>query len=149
LNLAGIPAIHRHFSSGYVAGRSKQVVIVEIAGGLTGTTSGTNPEENSDESGKHRAVSIRTGRPIETQKSRIGQVIEEKAGMDFDRFTRSILLAQGGFDTFLKADVEQKSRILEQISGLAHRYPAAKVGCPARDAVKSDDPYRIAGSADA
>ena len=37
--------------------------------------------------------------------------------MDFDRFTRSILLAQGGFDTFLKADVEQKSKILEQITG--------------------------------
>jgi len=27
------------------------------------------------------------------------------------------LLAQGGFDTFLKADVEQKSKILEQITG--------------------------------
>ena len=37
--------------------------------------------------------------------------------MDFDRFTRSILLAQGGFDTFLKAEVEQKSKILEQITG--------------------------------
>ncbi len=37
--------------------------------------------------------------------------------MDFDRFTRSILLAQGGFDTFLKADAEQKSKILEQITG--------------------------------
>ena len=37
--------------------------------------------------------------------------------MDFERFTRSILLAQGGFDTFLKADTEQKSRILEQITG--------------------------------
>ena len=44
-------------------------------------------------------------------------MIEEKTGMDFDRFTRSILLAQGGFDTFLKADVEQKSKILEQITG--------------------------------
>jgi exonuclease SbcC len=28
-----------------------------------------------------------------------------------------MLLAQGGFDTFLKADAEQKSRILEQITG--------------------------------
>lgn len=58
-----------------------------------------------------------TGKPIETKKSLVGGVIEEKTGMDFDRFTRSILLAQGGFDTFLKADVEQKSRILEQITG--------------------------------
>ena len=54
---------------------------------------------------------------IETRKSLVGGVIEEKTGMDFDRFTRSILLAQGGFDTFLKADIEQKSKILEQITG--------------------------------
>lgn len=65
----------------------------------------------------HEISDAQTGRPIETKKSRVGQVIEEKTGMDFDRFTRSILLAQGGFDTFLKADVEQKSRILEQITG--------------------------------
>ena len=58
-----------------------------------------------------------TGKPLETKKSLVGKVIEEKTGMDFDRFTRSILLAQGGFDTFLKADVEQKSKILEQITG--------------------------------
>jgi exonuclease SbcC len=36
--------------------------------------------------------------------------------MDFEQFTRSILLAQGGFDTFLKADAGQKSKILEQIT---------------------------------
>jgi DNA repair protein SbcC/Rad50 len=57
------------------------------------------------------------GRVIENQLRRVASVIESKTGMDFDRFTRSILLAQGGFDTFLKADVEQKSRILEQITG--------------------------------
>jgi len=57
------------------------------------------------------------GNLIETKKSLVGDVIVEKTGMDFDRFTRSILLAQGGFDTFLKADAEQKSLILEQITG--------------------------------
>ena len=54
---------------------------------------------------------------IESQTRRVATVIEEKTGMDFDRFTRSILLAQGGFDTFLKAGVEKKSKILEQITG--------------------------------
>ncbi|SMC97737.1 exonuclease SbcC [Desulfocicer vacuolatum DSM 3385] len=57
------------------------------------------------------------GKVIEHQLRRVQQVVEEKTGMDFERFTRSILLAQGGFDTFLKADVEQKSKILEQITG--------------------------------
>ena len=66
---------------------------------------------------EHQIADADTGKPIETKKSLVAGVIEEKTGMDFDRFTRSILLAQGGFDTFLKADVEQKSKILEQITG--------------------------------
>lgn len=66
---------------------------------------------------EHQIADAYTGKPIETKKSLVGGVIEEKTGMDFDRFTRSILLAQGGFDTFLKANVEQKSKILEQITG--------------------------------
>lgn len=66
---------------------------------------------------EHQIADDVTGKPIETKKSLVAGVIEEKTGMDFDRFTRSILLAQGGFDTFLRADVEEKSRILEQITG--------------------------------
>ncbi|MBP7461863.1 MAG: AAA family ATPase [Candidatus Delongbacteria bacterium] len=66
---------------------------------------------------EHQIIDADTGQPIETKKSLVSGVVEEKTGMDFDRFTRSILLAQGGFDTFLKADSEQKSRILEQITG--------------------------------
>lgn len=57
------------------------------------------------------------GKVIEHQIRRVAEVIEAKTGMDFDRFTRSILLAQGGFDTFLKADEKEKSIILEQITG--------------------------------
>jgi len=60
---------------------------------------------------------VETGKPIETKKSLVPNIVEDKTGMDFERFTRSILLAQGGFDTFLKASVEQKSKILEQITG--------------------------------
>ena len=66
---------------------------------------------------EHQISDADTGKPIETKKSFVIGVIEKKTGMDFDRFTRSILLAQGGFDTFLKANVEQKSKILEQITG--------------------------------
>lgn len=66
---------------------------------------------------EHQIVDADTGKPLETKKSLVAQVIEEKTGMDFDRFTRSILLAQGGFDTFLKANIEEKSKILEQITG--------------------------------
>ena len=57
------------------------------------------------------------GKVIENQLKSVLGAVEDTTGMDFDRFTRSILLAQGGFDTFLKATVEQKSKILEQITG--------------------------------
>ena len=66
---------------------------------------------------KHEISDAKTGKILESKKRDVAAVIEEKTGMDFDRFTRSILLAQGGFDTFLKADAEQKSKILEQITG--------------------------------
>lgn len=66
---------------------------------------------------EHQISEADTGKLIEDKRSRVGTVIEEKTGMDFERFTRSVLLAQGSFDTFLKADAEQKSKILEQITG--------------------------------
>ena len=37
--------------------------------------------------------------------------------MDFGRFTRSMLLAQGGFTAFLDAVPDERSPILEQITG--------------------------------
>nr|WP_321304291.1 SbcC/MukB-like Walker B domain-containing protein [uncultured Sphaerochaeta sp.] len=73
--------------------------------------------EGNLQEAEHQIFDADSGKPIETMKSRVGLVIEEKTGMDFDRFTRSILLAQGSFDSFLKADSEQKSKILEQITG--------------------------------
>ena len=69
------------------------------------------------QSPEHQIADADTGKFIETKRSRVPGIIEKKTGMDFDRFTRSALLAQGGFDSFLKADVERKSKILEQITG--------------------------------
>jgi exonuclease SbcC len=66
---------------------------------------------------EHQIAEAESGHLLATKKNEVVSTIAEKTGMDFDRFTRSILLAQGSFDTFLKADVEQKSRILEQITG--------------------------------
>ena len=75
-----------------------------------------NPDGKLQEQ-EHQVAEAITGKVIEVKKSLVLAVIEEKTGMDFDRFIRSMLLAQGGFDSFLKADTEQKSRILEQITG--------------------------------
>ncbi len=43
--------------------------------------------------------------------------IVEVVGMNFEQFTKAVLLAQGEFNTFLKAKNNEKSSILEQITG--------------------------------
>ena len=69
------------------------------------------------QSPKHEISDAKTEKVIESKLSLTGTVIEKKTGMDFERFTRSVLLAQGGFDSFLKADEDDKSKLLEQLTG--------------------------------
>lgn len=45
------------------------------------------------------------------------QVIPELTGLSFEQFTRAVLLAQGNFAAFLKADESEKASILETLSG--------------------------------
>lgn len=67
---------------------------------------------------KHEiADGVEDGRIIEHQLRAVQAAVEKITGMDFGRSTRSILLAQGDFDSFLNAEVEKKSKILEQITG--------------------------------
>ncbi len=66
---------------------------------------------------KHEIAEAVSGRILESKKRDVASVIEEKTGMDFDRFTRSILLAQGGFAAFLQASADERAPILEQITG--------------------------------
>lgn len=58
-----------------------------------------------------------TGKILETKLRDISNQIESITGMDFDQFTRSMLLAQGGFAAFLQANADQRAPILEQITG--------------------------------
>lgn len=66
---------------------------------------------------KHEIANANTGEIFETKIRGVADQIEAATGMDFERFTRSMLLAQGGFDTFLKADADKRAPILEQITG--------------------------------
>jgi len=54
---------------------------------------------------------------LETLTSRVDEVVEKKTGMNFGRFTRSIMLAQGQFAAFLHARDDERSETLEQITG--------------------------------
>jgi len=66
---------------------------------------------------KHELASADTGTTITSKLSEVPGEVAVRTGMDFDRFTRSMLLAQGGFAAFLQAAPSERSPILEQITG--------------------------------
>jgi exonuclease SbcC len=73
--------------------------------------------EGELQSPKHEIADVLSGKIIESKIRGVADKIEKATGMDFDRFTRSMLLAQGGFAAFLQADADQRAPILEQITG--------------------------------
>ncbi|MGM0440426.1 MAG: SbcC/MukB-like Walker B domain-containing protein [Chlamydiota bacterium] len=66
---------------------------------------------------KHEISELSTGKILESQLKTVPLKVEEVSGMNFERFTRSILLAQGNFAAFLQASPDQRAPILEQITG--------------------------------
>ncbi len=66
---------------------------------------------------EHEIADADSGILLETSLRGVASQIETATGMDFDRFTRSMLLAQGGFAAFLQAPPDQRAPILEQITG--------------------------------
>lgn len=66
---------------------------------------------------KHEISDADSGEIFESKIRGVADQIELATGMDFDRFTRSMLLAQGGFAAFLQADPDERAPILEQITG--------------------------------
>jgi exonuclease SbcC len=66
---------------------------------------------------KHEIANADSGEIFETKIRGVADQIESATGMNFDRFTRSMLLAQGGFAAFLQAAPDERAPILEQITG--------------------------------
>ena len=66
---------------------------------------------------RHELSDADTGTIVASQKRSTARAVEAQTGMDFERFTRAMLLAQGAFDSFLRASTEDKSAVLEQITG--------------------------------
>ncbi|MFV0372438.1 MAG: AAA family ATPase [Azonexus sp.] len=56
-------------------------------------------------------------RIISTQSADKLKRIAEITGLDFPRFTKSILLAQGGFAAFLNASANERAELLEELTG--------------------------------
>lgn len=66
---------------------------------------------------KHEIAHADSREIFESKIKGVADQIEAATGMDFDQFTRSILLAQGGFAAFLQALPDERAPILEQITG--------------------------------
>jgi exonuclease SbcC len=66
---------------------------------------------------RHEIAHADSGAIFESRIKGVAEQIEAATGMDFDQFTRSMLLAQGGFAAFLQALPDERAPILEQITG--------------------------------
>ncbi len=66
---------------------------------------------------RHEISDSETGQILAEKLTDVKAEVEECTGMDFTRFTQSMMLAQGGFAVFLKAGPAERAPILEQITG--------------------------------
>ena len=65
----------------------------------------------------HELSRADTGEILSTSRKETPRLVEEITGMDFERFTRAALLAQGRFDAFLRAAPDERARTLEMLTG--------------------------------
>ncbi len=54
---------------------------------------------------------------LTSKKSEVDQLVSTVTGLDYNRFTRSVVLCQGDFSAFLKASEKDRSDLLERITG--------------------------------
>jgi exonuclease SbcC len=66
---------------------------------------------------RHEISEEGSGKILASQLRTTEEVVVSKTGMDFKRFTQSMMLAQGGFAAFLQATPDERAPILEQITG--------------------------------
>ena len=66
---------------------------------------------------QHEIFRADTGEILASSLKKTGEQVQKLTGLDFERFTRTVLLAQGGFDAFLKAAKSERAGILEMLTG--------------------------------
>ncbi len=62
-------------------------------------------------------INLKTEENLVSKTNKLEEVIEKIIGLNFKQFSKTVMLAQGSFDKFLKAKAEEKADILEQITG--------------------------------
>ena len=66
---------------------------------------------------RHEISDALTGKILDNKLSSVSDKVRETTGLDFQQFTRSIMLAQGDFAAFLNANPDERAPILEKITG--------------------------------
>ncbi|WP_110668074.1 AAA family ATPase [Salinicola halophilus] len=61
-----------------------------------------------------------SGRILTAQKREFDRLLPERLGLNFEQFTRAVLLAQSEFAAFLKADDNARSELLERLTDTQH-----------------------------
>ncbi|ABG41949.1 SMC protein-like protein [Paraglaciecola sp. T6c] len=72
--------------------------------------------------GKLQAAVVELGdvaseKVLASQIKKKSELIEQITGLDFGRFTKSMMLSQGEFAAFLNADEKQRAELLEELTG--------------------------------
>ena len=68
---------------------------------------------------KHEIADAASGQLLAASLKTTAAAIEALTGMDYARFTRAMLLAQGEFAAYLQATPDERAPLLEQITGTA------------------------------
>jgi exonuclease SbcC len=76
-----------------------------------------NKVEGSMQSDSITLTNISSNTVIPGKKQDILNEIGRLVGLNFEQFTRSVLLAQGDFTAFMKANKDEKSSLLEKLTG--------------------------------
>lgn len=99
------------------------------------------------QSPKREIANVRTNTLLEEKSRGVDEKIEAVTGMDFRRFTRSMLLAQGEFAAFLQATPDERSPILEQITG-SEIYTNISIRVHKRDSEEQKERARLKAKLD-
>ena len=62
-------------------------------------------------------VSIDDGKILASQVKKMSALVENLTGLDFARFTKSMMLSQGQFAAFLNAAANERAELLEELTG--------------------------------
>ena len=76
-----------------------------------------NKPNGALQSSEMRLLNTSTNIEEQGRKTELLARVVELIGLNFDQFTRAVLLAQGDFATFLKAKQSEKAELLEKLTG--------------------------------